>query len=248
MEFTMKETTLISIWRAEKCSGVYIGHHSHQYHELVYYPRGRGTTEIGNVTYSFADGCFAMISPGISHNESHHASGEVICLEFVGDSELIQGLYRDTDGKVYRTLREILDEVRLQDAEYREMISAKMCELMVHIHRICGSVAEEKSFEYIINYLRENYHEKIILSDCARQIDLSYDYFQHKFKSITGMSPQQYLVEQRLIAAESMIRQGSYNCTEIAFRCGFSTSAQFSALFKRRYGLSPLAYRHSIAG
>lgn len=247
MEFLMKETTLISIWRAEKCSETYVGHHSHQYHELVYYPRGCGTTEIGGATYSFTDGCFAMISPGVSHNESHHASGEVICLEFVGGSDLSQGLYRD-DGRVYRTLREMLEEVRLQDAAYREMISAKMCELMVHIRRMRGSVAEKKSFEYVINYLRENYHEKIILSECARQIDLSYDYFQHKFKSITGMSPQQYLVEQRLISAESMLRQESHNCTEIAFRCGFSTSAQFSALFKRRYGTSPLAYRNSTKG
>jgi len=82
-----------------------------------------------------------------------------------------------------------------------------------------------------------------VLSDCAKQLNLSYDYFQHKFKAITGCSPQQFLIKQRLKASKKLLKEGELNCTEIAFRCGFSTSAQYSALFKKEYGSSPLQYQ-----
>ena len=123
------------------------------------------------------------------------------------------------------------------------MIQVKLNELYLHIIRDHNTLSEEKSFEYIINYIKENYHEKMILSNCAKQLHLSYDYFQHKFKKITGYSPQQFLVKQRLLASEKMLRNSELNCTEITYRCGFSTPAQFSSLFKREYNLTPLQFR-----
>ena len=41
---------------------------------------------------------------------------------------------------------------------------------------------------------------------------------------------------------------GQGGCTEIAYRCGFSNSAQFSAIFKREKGLSPQQYRKTARG
>ena len=100
-----------------------------------------------------------------------------------------------------------------------------------------------KNFDYIIHYIKENFHEKIILADCARQLNLSYDYFQHKFKALTGFSPRQFLLMQRLAASEKMLAAGNLSCTKIAYLCGFSSSAQYSAIFKREYGLTPLQFR-----
>ena len=114
---------------------------------------------------------------------------------------------------------------------------------MLHIARKENDTGNTKNFDYIINLLRENFFEHINLSDCAKQLNISYDYFQHKFKKLTGTSPQQFLIEQRLLFAEKLLIEGNSNCTEIAYRCGFSTSAQFSAFFKRRFGQSPLQYK-----
>ena len=74
-------------------------------------------------------------------------------------------------------------------------------------------------------------------------MNFSYDYFQHRFKEITGYSPQQFLIHRRIEAAQTMLTDNSGNCTEIAQRCGFSNSAQFSALFKRETGYSPQQWR-----
>ena len=234
---------LISIWEAHKPKDSYVGFHSHNYHELVYYPHGSGKTTIGGQVYSFADQCYALIPPHVSHDEYHQLDGEVICLEFTGAAELPPRFGADPLGAVYRILRDLLREARLQEYGYQDMMGIKLAELCLRLQRSGNCVPEEKNFEYVINYIRENYQQKILLSDCARQMNLSYDYFQHKFKAITGASPRQFLIRQRLGASLRMLEEGRASCSEIAFRCGFSTSAQFSALFKREYGQTPLQFR-----
>lgn len=238
----MEDVGLISIWRARRAEKMYVNFHGHNYYELVYYQRGNGKTTVGNSTYTYSENCFVIIPPHVQHDESHDSDTEVICLEFSSVPALKQRLYEDPRNTVYRILKELLSEVKHQEYGYQEMIAVKLNELYLHILRDENVAADEKNFEYMINYLKENYHEKIILSDCAKQLNLSYDYFQHTFKKLTGYSPQQFLIHQRLRAAEKILESGNVSCTEIAYRCGFSTSAQFSALFKREYGQSPLQY------
>lgn len=239
----MEDMRLISIWHARRPSGRRVNFHSHDYHELVYYDGGNGKTTIGDRVYGFSDGHFALIPPHVDHDEQHFADCRVICLEFVGLSDAVPVFGRDPAGAVRRILRDLLTEAETQPFGYRDMMTVKLNELHLHLLRSENTGLNEKNFEYIINYIRENYHEKIRLSDCARQLNLSYDYFQHKFKALTGLSPQQFLIRRRLEAAEALVRSGDGSCTEIAYRCGFSTSAQFSALFTREYGVSPLHYR-----
>lgn len=242
----MENISLISIWKARREEKNYVNFHGHNYYELVYYQRGHGKTTVGNSVYSYGENCFVMIPPHVQHDESHDSDTEVICLEFSGFPELEQRLCEDSQNTIHKILKELLNEVKHQEYGYQEMIAVKLKELYLHILRDENVAADEKNFEYMINYLKENYHEKIILSDCAKQLNLSYDYFQHTFKKLTGYSPQQFLVKQRLRAAEKNLESGNVSCTEIAYRCGFSTSAQFSALFKREYGKSPLQYRKDM--
>ena len=90
----------------------------------------------------------------------------------------------------------------------------------------------------------EKFNEKISLQKYAEQLNISYDYFRHKFKSITGVSPQEYIVNKRLEAALNLISTTNLSCTEISEKCGFSDSAQFSKMFKEKYKISPRKYRN----
>ncbi len=244
----MQKTQVVSIWRKNRERGLYVNFHQHHYHELVYYVSGDGHTHIGEQAFDFGDHTFAIIPCGLSHDEEHRSAGEVICLGFSAEKKLSPVFRPDPSGEILRILKELLDEVLKQNYGYREMLSVKLQELLLRLERADKTDGRERSFEYIINFLRENYHERIRLSDCAAQMNLSYDYFQHKFKRITGVSPRQFLLECRLNAARTLLLSNQWNCTEIAFRCGFSTSAQFSALFKARFGCSPLQYQKNQKG
>lgn len=239
----MQDLRFLTIWQAKRASNSHIKYHSHKYHELVYYASGNGKTEIGGKAFAFSEHCFAIIPRHTEHNETHLIDAEVICLGFFADDDLPFGFYTDANHTVYKILKELLNEVKNQKYGYAAMLTIKLHELLLHVIRIENSTATTKNFAYIIHYIRENYHEHINLSDCARQLNISYDYFQHKFKALTGYSPQQFLIEQRLLACLEMLKGSDLNCTEIAYRCGFCTSAQFSALFKKRYGITPLQYK-----
>ena len=244
----MKITELFSIWEVNKEKNTYVYPNSHSYYELVYYPHGRGVATIGGTTYPFTPNTFFIIPPNIVHDETRHSDCTILCLSFSchnGSSQVSQ--YVDGSLIIYKILKEILKESIEQPFDYQKMIDAKLNELLVQIKRLTNSnFTTSKNFEYIINYIKENYHEKIQLSSCAEQLNISYDYFQHKFKKLTGYSPQNFLLEQRLNASKELLKNSDHNCTEIAYQCGFSTSAQFSMLFKKRYGLCPKDYAKKV--
>lgn len=239
----MHKIQLISIWEGNHSENSYVNFHSHKYHELVYYPSGCGETQIGNRSFLFSKNRFALIERKTEHNETHHTNSQVICLEFSGVNDLPFGFYSDDSNKVQNILKELLKEAKKQKFGYEDMLELKLNELLIHIYRNHFKQVGTKNFDYIINYLRENFHERVNLKDCAKQLNISYDYFQHKFKLLTGLSPQQFLIEQRLEASKKLLSESLYSCTEIAYRCGFCTSAQFSSLFKKRYGVTPLQYK-----
>lgn len=239
----MQNLQLISAWKATKTKSTYINYHSHEYYELVYYLSGSGKTEIGGKMFPFSDNSFALIPGNTEHDELHDSDSEVICLIFSGIDDLQLGFFKDYSHTISKILNELLYEINKQTYGYKEMLVIKLNELMLNIIRIENNINNTKNFEYIINYLRENYYEHINLLDCAKQLNISYDYFQHKFKAITGYSPQQFLMEQRLLTCKKMLKESDYNCTEIAYRCGFCTSAQFSGMFKKRYGITPLQFK-----
>lgn len=241
----MQNLELFSVWESSRCRDTYVHLHTHTYYELVYYPAGTGSATIGDTTYSYSPDTFFIIPPNVMHDETRHTDSKILCLSFACPHPLSDEIaHIDQSHIIYKILKDILNESIHQPYGYQDMILAKLNQLMIQIARMNAShVSGSKNFQYIINYLKENFHEKIQLRDCAKQLNISYDYFQHKFKEITGLSPQQFLIEQRLDASKDLLLDERLNCTEIAYRCGFSTSAQFSMLFKRVYHISPLQYR-----
>lgn len=237
------------IWNNQKPKDSLVPLHNHHYHELVYYVHGSGVTNIGGKRYEFHKNTFVIIPPGMEHDEWRDTEVEVICMGFVCGYDLPAIFFSDDNHYILQMLRDILRECTTQLPGYTMLITARLHELYVQVARDRGARSlQEKDFSYIINYLAENCHERIRLADCAAQLDISYDYFQHRFKELTGHSPQKYLINQRLLAAERMLLQEDISCTEIAYRCGFSTSAQFSMLFKKKHGVPPQKYRAQHSG
>lgn len=232
-------------WHMDKEPETRVSPHLHNYYELVYYHTGGGETNIRDTCHVFSPRTCVLICPGTVHDEYHRLAGEVYCIGFRTERPLSPLLLRDSDGLLLRLVRDILAESTRQQQGYQDMIQARLLELAVLLSRTDTEVpVAPKNFEYTVNYIRENYYEKIIFSDLARDLHLSYDYFQHRFKQLMGVSPQRFLLENRLEAASRMLRDSETSCTEIAYRCGFSNSSQFSMLFKREKGMTPFQFRN----
>ena len=239
---------LISVWDGKKRKGAYVPFHSHQYHELVYYIDGKGETTLGECVHAFSSHSLAVIPPGVFHDERHEQDGELICLIFHSEEIWKSGVRRLADDKILALLRGLLSETREQREGYEDMIRAYLDELCILLRRETGKNTRKKDLAYVIHYIKENCHEKLSLKECASYLNLGYDHFQHKFKAVTGLSPRQYLLSCRLSLAASLLQSTELSCTEIAYRAGFSTSAQMSSLFKREYGVTPLSHRTQKTG
>lgn len=80
--------------------------------------------------------------------------------------------------------------------------------------------------------------------DIARELGVGYSRFRQAFRKATGLSPAQYIL-QALIGKSKGLLAGDLPISEIAYSLGFENPAQFSALFRKKEGISPQAYRKS---
>ena len=81
------------------------------------------------------------------------------------------------------------------------------------------------------------------VDDMAVAMQLGRTVFYQKVKSLTGMTPNDYLRKRRLDRAASMFREGYSNVSEVAYKTGFSSTNNFTTLFKQQFGTTPKKYQ-----
>lgn len=77
----------------------------------------------------------------------------------------------------------------------------------------------------------------------AAQMGISPAYLGHLFREQTGVYFNDYLTNIRLEHAERMISTTNLKINEIVEKTGFASQTYFNRIFKRTFGMSPLAYR-----
>jgi AraC-like DNA-binding protein len=85
--------------------------------------------------------------------------------------------------------------------------------------------------------------ERLRLDELARRSHLSPFHLHRHFRRVFGETPQAYRTRRRLDRAASTLRSTTTRVTDIALEAGFASLGSFSALFKRRFGVSPAGYR-----
>lgn len=78
---------------------------------------------------------------------------------------------------------------------------------------------------------------------CAKQFNLSPNYFGDMVKRELHTTAQQFIQEKILQAAKELLDETSMTINEIAEQMGFAYPNHFTRMFRSKTGLSPLAYR-----
>jgi AraC-type DNA-binding domain-containing proteins len=102
--------------------------------------------------------------------------------------------------------------------------------------------------KYLINdvkaYLKENFSSPNINSELIADVfKLSPGYLGKLFSDAAGCSIVDYINDIRLSKAAELLKNGSLFVNQISKRCGFADRTYFATLFKKKYGLTPKAYR-----
>ncbi|HEX2773237.1 MAG TPA: helix-turn-helix domain-containing protein [Micromonosporaceae bacterium] len=95
-------------------------------------------------------------------------------------------------------------------------------------------------------WARERLHEPLGLRELAGHATMSVRTFTRRFREETGMSPAQWLLQQRTDHARLLLETTDLSVDEVARRSGFGTAAALRQQLNARIGVSPIAYRRTF--
>ncbi|MBU4199667.1 MAG: AraC family transcriptional regulator [Verrucomicrobia bacterium] len=94
-------------------------------------------------------------------------------------------------------------------------------------------------------YMEMHFAERLTLILLARQACLSAPHFCAEFKRYFGVAPIEWLIRLRMRQAAYLLRDHNLRIVDVAEKTGYPDRYYFSRLFKKRFGISPLAYRRT---
>ena len=135
---------------------------------------------------------------------------------------------------------------------YELAIKGYMYEFFYYLNNICESrslIKAEPSknidkIKDVIKYIETNYQRAITIDEIAGVCNFSSSHFMKYFKKVMNTSFIDYLNEYRLSVASRLLLTTSDNILEIAAECGYDNLSYFNRLFKKKFGVTPSAYRN----
>ena len=101
-----------------------------------------------------------------------------------------------------------------------------------------GDIVTDANIQKILNYINSNIDSDLSVGTLADRFYLNRYHLMHKFKQQTGFSVHGFVLQKRLLRADSLIRDG----TPAAHACemsGFNDYSNFVRAYKRQFGSSP---------
>jgi transcriptional regulator GlxA family with amidase domain len=96
-------------------------------------------------------------------------------------------------------------------------------------------------------YMLEHAADADVLAGARASTELQERTFARRFRTVTGVSPVQYVQEMRIELAKEAIVRADRPLDEIAYDVGYSDPASFRRIFKRLVGMTASAYRRRMA-
>jgi AraC-like DNA-binding protein len=105
---------------------------------------------------------------------------------------------------------------------------------------------ETELVDKIIDYMKTNIGDNLKREDLCSKFNISITSMEMVFKKVTSQTTMKYFSNLKIETAKKMIRESTYNFTQISEILGFSTPHYFSAVFKRAVKMTPSEYANSI--
>jgi LacI family transcriptional regulator len=98
------------------------------------------------------------------------------------------------------------------------------------------------------HFIRQYACQRIRTEQVADYVGISRSSLESHFRQELGHSVHDEILRSRLHAATRILEQGDCNLTDVALRCGFTSSQYMHSVFKRELGCSPRGYQKRLHG
>ncbi len=128
--------------------------------------------------------------------------------------------------------------------------------LLVHLLRYCSSQSFDRAFsdrgfansqlQGILEYIHENIAYDLSLTELATIAGMGVHHFGNLFKRSTGLSPYQYIIQQRLDRAKELLKDPELSIVDIAIQSGFANQSHLTTIFSKHLAITPKKYRELL--
>ena len=225
----------------EKCrSGHSYGPHIRDYTLIHYVVYGKGTVYKENEVCRVSTGQAFLIHPNevVTYTADQNDPWYYQWVAF--DGRLTEKLRKLPTVIQFPSglMQEIFDAVSKDLPEYR--VTSLLYRLYAEL--LEGKKANHHYVRRVQDYIRALYMKPIRIEAIAEEMNLNRRYLSRLFRERTGQTIQDYLITVRLEAAQRYLLQ-DFSVEEAASLCGYEDVCNFSKMFKRRYGVSPLYWK-----
>lgn len=105
-----------------------------------------------------------------------------------------------------------------------------------------GGLGDRKLLQ-VSEYIGANLDQGIKLADLAAVAGVSQYHFSRLFKQSLGISPHQYVLQQRVERAKELLKGSKLTIADIALQCGFNSQSHLGKYFREFTGVTPSRYR-----
>jgi AraC family transcriptional regulator len=100
-----------------------------------------------------------------------------------------------------------------------------------------------KKLQPALNLARQNLGRNVALAELAAITEQSLFHVHRTLRVALGETPKQFTLRLRIDHAAAALVGSQASILDIALKCGFESHEAFCRAFRRRFGLSPSAYR-----
>lgn len=128
------------------------------------------------------------------------------------------------------TLRELL--IRLMQTQARSIFDSQFYQLSTN-----------NRFAHVIRYIKENITEKIDIDSLCEKACMSRPNFFRKFKETFGITPAEFVFEEKMKLAKQKLSSSEFTVSEICYMLGFQNLNHFIRAFKLKQGITPKQFQ-----
>ncbi len=126
-----------------------------------------------------------------------------------------------------------------------QVLVVSLVEAQLHDNARLNGDRRSEAVSRVTAHIGANLKARLSLEDLSQVAGISTFHFSRVFKTHTGLSVHQYIVECRLESARALLMGTDKSISRIALEMGFSSQSHLTTAFRKRFGMTPKTYREA---